>query len=74
MHTTWVHDVPIGEFRLAGSRRVLGVKLREVLMPKLHGKPLVLKLLRRRFTFFCKVLASKLREVLPPKPGETPPV
>jgi hypothetical protein len=43
-------------------------------MPKLHGKTLVLKLLRRRFTFFCKVLASKLREVLPPKPGENPPV
>jgi hypothetical protein len=33
----------IGEFRLARFRRVLGVKLREVLMPKLHGKTLVSK-------------------------------
>jgi hypothetical protein len=43
----------IGEFRLAGFRRVLGANLREVLMPKRHRKTPVLKLLRMRYAFFC---------------------
>jgi hypothetical protein len=53
---------PIGEFRQSGFCWVLGVKLREVLMPKLHGKPLVSKLLQRCFSFFCEVSRVSLPE------------
>jgi hypothetical protein len=58
----------IGEFRLAGFRRVLGVKLREVLMPKLYkkGEPPPEKFQHK------EVLTSKLREVLPPKTRRKP--
>jgi hypothetical protein len=34
-------------------------------MPKLHGKTLVLKLLRRRFAFFCKVKRRTFPECSP---------
>jgi hypothetical protein len=64
----------IGEFRLAGFRRVLGVKLREVLMPKLYKKRRTSSGEVSTQGFFREVWASKLREVLPLKPGENPPV
>jgi hypothetical protein len=60
--TTANAPATLGEFRLTGFRRVLGVKLRGVLMPKLNGKTLVSKLLRRCFSFFCKVSRVSLPE------------
>jgi hypothetical protein len=52
----------LGEFRQSGFCWVLGVKLREVLMPKLPGKTLVSKLLQRCFSFFCEVSRVSLPE------------
>jgi hypothetical protein len=62
---TLLYNTTLAEFRQSGFRRVLGVKPRKVLMPKLHGKPLVSKLLQRCFPFFVKFHGFLSQKVSP---------